>query len=142
MSQRESVVLMDFFEILGGFTKLFDHDFTGQGRTRPFTRPKWNHVLENLADLSPPEILVKKFRENKNQEIEFQNWKKIDQNVDIYIWTNNMFYRGHSWLCFEISRSKIGSDMKKCQLNSKWCPADFLYRKRRRNISKYLIFFL
>ena len=96
MSQRESVVLMDFFEILGGFTKSFDQDFTGQGRTRPFTRPKWNHVLEDLADLSPPEILVNKFRENKNQEIEFQNWKKIDQNVDIYIWTNKIFYRGHS----------------------------------------------
>ena len=63
MSQRESVVLMDFFEILDGFTKSFDQDFTGQGRTRPFTRPKWNQVLEDFADLSPPEIHVKKFRE-------------------------------------------------------------------------------
>ena len=54
MSQRESVVLMDFFEILDGFTKSFDQDFTGQGRTRPFTRLKWNQVLEDFADLSPP----------------------------------------------------------------------------------------
>ena len=104
----------------------------GQGRTRNLTSPKYNQGQAFYKKLLSPGILVKKFRENKNQEIEFQNWKKIDQNVDIYIWTNNMFYRGHSWLRFEISRSKIGSEIKKCKPNSKWCPADFVYRKRRK----------
>ena len=70
MSQRESVVLMDFFEILDGFTKSFDQDFTGQGRTRPFTRPKWNQVLEDFADLSPPSKNSAKLEEFKKQIFE------------------------------------------------------------------------
>ena len=48
MSQRESVVLMDFFEILDGFTKSFDQDFTGQGRTKAFSRPKCDRGLPIL----------------------------------------------------------------------------------------------
>ena len=114
------MVLIVFFELVDEFTKWFDQNLTGQGRTRAFASPKYNQGRQAFyKKLLSPGILVKKFRENKNQEIEFQNWKKIDQNIDIYIWTNNMFYRGHSWLCFEISRSKIGSEMKKCEPNSK-----------------------
>ena len=105
MSQRESALLMDFFEILDGFTKSFDQDFTGQGRTRPFTRPKWNQVLEDFADLSPPGNSCQKIPRNWNS---FLNVKKINQDVDIGIWTYNIIFRGHSWLRLKISRLKIG----------------------------------
>ena len=107
----------------------------GQGRTRNLTSPKYNQGQAFYKKLLSPGILVKKFRENKNQEIEFQNWKKIDQNVEIYIWTNKMFYRGHSWLRFEILRLEFGSEIRNCKQNFKWCPDD---RKRRKNI--YIFF--
>ena len=65
----------------------------------------------NLSILSPERQKI--FSWNQRTKTEFQNVKTIDENIDIWIWTYNKTFRGHSWVHFKIFTFKIGQELAK-----------------------------
>ena len=83
-------------------------------------------VLEIL-----PKIHVKKFREIKTEICEFSEHEKIDQNVDICIWTFDEFLEETFLATFE--DINIENWVRIGEIVADFLH-QFLYRKRRENI--------
>ena len=135
---------MDFFEFLEGFTKSFDQNFMGQGRTRIFKGQKWNQGHHVLVDFGRffGEGSIKNQRQkiSWNQNKHFRTFKTWRYSMK----TLKFGLRLKIWLCwrhFKIqnlnkpSISKIERELKNLERKFKWTMIWTLISRKKYSVA-------